>query len=602
MLARMLGDVAPWVWGEVCRHLEAELPNRRDLSPEAQKGVLDALSAMLHAAAPREWERTHPLACTLCGRTSTVGLYVRGDAEPGGGARFSVVRKHGDEDKPRAGDRLVCWDCLYYRVVTLESRLALARKVLIESKGGARFQSLFDKVMEQRLIRSVAGAACALCGHRGTALRGPPGVPLCLSCCDGAQEAYEEEQRAMEAERRRKAEDFDRRVEAYLAEMWKIAREDAAGAVRALERRGDIADPRAPPAPGPPAPEPAASPEDMALPEGMVPRGAQVAKAVIDRIQRTSLVSKAASWWRDSRPTAVSLGWKWMERDEARRAAAEAAGEDTESPQRGAPRVPEAPRAAADRWSAGRGRRRPPIPPARGRADRRARDAIQFLDDEVERALRHERGHKDLMGDRTGIHLACVALDEKALSRPMLERFLQSISMLRQVHELRISFYDYTGDELINEVISDYEHLASRIAIGVHGYVETAMAGGLVVSGGTREERARVAGAIGRVVLTRTRSPFPGHGSSPFQYVEADTLYSMSPDGQEEVRRRILITPPVATVFGCDDLDRFIEETPKRCSARIVTYLFMNGQEHLSLSDGRVHVGPPPPAGPLPER
>jgi hypothetical protein len=243
---------------------------------------------------------------------------------------------------------------------------------------------------------------------------------------------------------------------------------------------------------------------------------------------------------------------------------------------------------------------RPPIPPVITPRDAGAVSAIRFLDSEVERALRH-RPTRDLMGNSEGISRASSALQPKELSPPMLERLLASVSMLRQVLELGIAFYDYTGDELMNQRMSSYDILGAQLDIGIHEHVQTAMEGGLIVSGGTRKSRGRVASALRRIVSYRTRNDLLGHDPDPFWYVEAEELYEMAPSRQEEVRRQMLTTPPTVMVFGCDDLDRFVEETPRRVSVRIVTYLFMNGQQHMNLDDGRVHVSPRPPKAKRPE-
>ncbi|MFO0589426.1 MAG: hypothetical protein U0441_17950 [Polyangiaceae bacterium] len=244
---------------------------------------------------------------------------------------------------------------------------------------------------------------------------------------------------------------------------------------------------------------------------------------------------------------------------------------------------------------------RPPTPPVVTARDAQAKQAIEFLDAEVERALKHTTRARDLMGDSTRIRDVHLAFQPAELSRPMLLRFLCSLSVLRQVIETGSTFCGYTGDELIHERMTDYDAIASRLDVGVHDYVKAASEGGVLVHGGTKESRARVAGALRRISDYRTADTMFSRPSAPFQYIEAEDFYAMTPDAQEEVRRRMLITPPYVTVFGADDLDRFIEETPRRATARVVTYLFMNGHDHVDLNRGDVHASPNPPTIPRPK-
>lgn len=594
-----LRDILPYHWGEVCRYIESEM-ERTHVSSEERDEVMRALRVLLHAKPPSEHELQTKRVCCLCGRDPAAGMFV-GAVPKKDDLQLWAAWRAADMPPWERDEVLFCWMCLGDRLGMWEPRLSRARAILLAAPGRDKHLPLFDKVVEQRLIREVSGT-CALCRRRQRGLRGPPEKTICLSCVGRAQERYDAEQRSMrEGAARRKAE-YDRRVAAYLAEMWLVAHKDAEGAIRVLEKRGELRSEGAP-EPGDKAaargetasnapPDGQGDAGEPVLPEGLIPEGTRFARAVMDGIKdgvkRVPLAQKAASWWRDARPTAVSLGWKLMEIAEQRLEATRTNTDSANSP------------AGPTQPPGGSPLGKPPIPRGNGPKDEAARAAILFLDEEVERAVRHQKNDGDLMGDSDRIRQACVALDEAALSRPMLRRFLQSISMLRQAHDLGVRFYDYTGDELIHEEIRSYSYLASRITIGAHTYAKTAVNGGLVVTGGTKEERARTAAAIERIVANWTLDALGR--SQPFSFIEADNLYSMSTEAQEGVRRMMLITPPVVTVFGADDLDRFIEETPKRCSARIVTYLFMNGLPHLCLDDGLVHVGPEPPPGGPPQR
>jgi hypothetical protein len=243
----------------------------------------------------------------------------------------------------------------------------------------------------------------------------------------------------------------------------------------------------------------------------------------------------------------------------------------------------------------------PLLPSSFGPRDGPALVAAKFLEEEVERAVRYDSKSRDLMGSRSRIGAALVVMDNlDSYSQAAAGRFLQGVSMLRQVLDLGISFYDYTGDELINEVIGDYEALAARMGTGIDAYVATAERGGLVISGGSRKLRRAAADAIHRVIQSKGRAGAPFNHPQQFYYVEAEDLYAMRDTEQEEVRRRMLVTPPWAVVFGTDDLDEFIEETPRRVKARIVTYLFMDGQNYLNLNDPTIHVSTGIPSRPQP--
>lgn len=234
----------------------------------------------------------------------------------------------------------------------------------------------------------------------------------------------------------------------------------------------------------------------------------------------------------------------------------------------------------------------PPIPAAITPKDRAAVAAIEFVDSEVIRAVQHSPVSGDLMGRSDRIDFALSALQLSGLTPAMALRALQSLSMLRQLVEGGTVFYDFTGDELMRTPLLEYEVLATEIFVGMFEFALVAGSGGLIVTGQTPERRARAAKAVELIAASRAPISWLSfqRETPPFVYIEAERLYAMSPSSQQDVRRWMLMEPRATIVFGADDLDTFIEETPRRVQARIVTYLFMDGQKHLNLNDGLVHV------------
>ena len=576
-----VGDVAPWHWGDLHRYVLQQIEGRRDIDAEARAQIEHAHDIGLHWDPPLSDYSHRSDMCRLCGDVSFSSV-VRANRR---GREVDFLVDDGGEmrSRPRP-DGLLCWKCLYSHVDHLDPGLALMRRVLLSAPDGARFLPTLRKVEEARRFRNVTGT-CELCGRRGAAIQGPTGVVYCLFCYRAAQTVRDAEMARWAENRRRREERFDDDITSYMRAMWAVARDDAQGAFDTMVRRGEIDPPPSSPALGATADSPPASVPD---PADLLTFGARLARAVSKKLEKSPLISQAKAIW-DGRPARVSLGWTLLDREN------KAPPGDASDP--GAPRTPDttggpAPKPHADG--------RPPIPPVVTTRDSQAKQAIEFLDAEVPRALKHTTRSHDLMGDAVGIRNVHSALRPRELSPAMLLRLLCSVSMLRQVMETGSSFCGYTGDELINERMGDYDAMATWLDIGVHGYAKAASEGGVIVHGGTREQRARVAAALRRISDHRTADAMFSRPSAPFQYVEAEDFYAMTPEAQEEVRRRMLITPPYVTVFGADDLDRFVEETPRRATARVVTYLFMNGHDHIDLGRGDVHVSPPPPALPRP--
>lgn len=201
-------------------------------------------------------------------------------------------------------------------------------------------------------------------------------------------------------------------------------------------------------------------------------------------------------------------------------------------------------------------------------------------------------------------------------SLPAFERLLESISLLRQLLDVGFQFDDHcVGDELAYvSVTHAYEALVALTCPELEQPAARALAqNSLLIVGRTTEERERVAYAIHQRHLrfgqghdpygTLPRylcigkgegkvSIFRARGNS---FIEAEDLYAMSEDEQAEVRRLMLITPPQLILFGAPNLDSFMQEVPRRVRARILTYLFMDGQEPLELDREDVFLPPPPP-------
>lgn len=224
--------------------------------------------------------------------------------------------------------------------------------------------------------------------------------------------------------------------------------------------------------------------------------------------------------------------------------------------------------------------------------DRDTEFAIDFLDEEIERAVRHRPSAGDLMGNRGKIEGVLRALGSTGpRRRDLLQRLLVRVSMLHKLVRQGIEFYDYTGDELIHEEISAYRSVCAHLSLGLVQYAWRAERDGtLLITGGDSLRRAAAATEIHSVLLAHATASSLFGPSVPFQYCEVETLYSMSEEEQAEVRRRMLVTPPFITVFGAESVDRFIEETPVRAKVRFVTYFFMNGQEPLDLDRAGVYV------------
>lgn len=589
-----LGGVDPYSWGELERHIERAIEGRTDVDAAAREVMKHAFDIVLHGKTPALDRAAQVPLCGLCGHSS-ISNFVGGNRRPSGEVDFEIAEDSALRGGARKFDAQICWTCLYSDVDDLDPGLSRMRRILLSSPGGDKHLPTLTRAEDSPRVRGVTGP-CDLCERRGPALQGPPKNTYCLACYRAAQAVRAAEMNRWQEQRRLRDERFEQEVTDYLQEMWAIAIEDARGAVQAMERRGEIKPLHKPPPGAPSRPDNPSSPdtpppESAPIPDAFQTVGSRLARAVTKRVAeklgRVPLLSAARSAW-DRRPTRVSLRWSELAGEGGSRG-----GEgDSKGPVNGPPERAELPGPKGSQRSGP-----PPIPTENTRRDRDAAHAIRFLDSEVSRALRHSKSHSgDLMGDRQGIHTAARALQPDELSRPMLERLLCSVSMLRQTLETGTTFYDYTGDELMHEEIVAYDVLATQLDIGVHKAAIEAMEGGLIVHGGAREERARVAGAIGRITASRTRDPVWNRGPAPFRYIESEDLYAMSAAAQEEVRRQMLITPPTITVFGTDDLDAFIEQTPRRVSARIVTYLFMNGQEHVDVTRGDVHVSPPPPA------
>jgi hypothetical protein len=246
-----------------------------------------------------------------------------------------------------------------------------------------------------------------------------------------------------------------------------------------------------------------------------------------------------------------------------------------------------------------------PAPPktAKTQHDAEAEQCIAFLDQEIGRAARYDSSDRDLIGDGTKIARVNEMLASKTPPRrDILEALLVRVSMLRNVMRTGVDFFDYTGDELINEVIGSYRSCGSFLDVGMSWYVPQAEAGPMLIVGGTAEKRRAAAYAISAVLRARDSAGWPYSGPRPFQFVEAEELWRMPQREQEEIRRRMLITPPDITIFGAESVDRFIEETPRRTNVRFATYFFMNGQEPLDLDKAPVYVSLPAPVPARPKR
>jgi hypothetical protein len=249
------------------------------------------------------------------------------------------------------------------------------------------------------------------------------------------------------------------------------------------------------------------------------------------------------------------------------------------------------------------------------------------LERDAERALREESTQGWVEGSSSAPFLAYELLTERRPSAPVLERLCHGLSMIRQVLDLGFEFVDRClGDDLMFcASTSPYERAVSAMCPELAVWAERAKTQrGLLITGSTKERRARVARALHLRYLRLATWVDPGRatdfalvGSGPGRvamggkkrgagentdYIEDDTLYAMAETDQLEVRRRLLITPPDRMLFGAPTLERFMEETPTRVSCRLLTYLFVDGQEHLDLDREEVHVGPPAPALPLPRR
>jgi hypothetical protein len=234
--------------------------------------------------------------------------------------------------------------------------------------------------------------------------------------------------------------------------------------------------------------------------------------------------------------------------------------------------------------------------------DVEAAAAADFIEGEALRAVRH-RANRSLMGDRQPIGRALELLESATPPRcDVLLRLLAGAAMLRALTTLGVVFHDTTGDELFDAVIGTYERVASQIDASLAPHADSAASGALLVVGGTVEERAAAAGAIDNILRGRGRYAGYHAWAMPFQYLEAESLYAMAPEAQENVRRRMLSDPPWATVLGANDLDRFIEETPRRTSVRFVTYCFLDGREPLDLASARIYVPRGVPSCPWPGR
>jgi hypothetical protein len=468
--------VAPWVWGEFCRTLEAALPRLR---PELDEATRQRFHEQLWEVT-YENERRGPdehygrAACAFCSDLPFSTGFVLAERSPGEAPRFTWCC---DTSLPAERGTVLCRLCMHRAFQERDQDMALLRSITAELPDAARYLALFDKVDAARIVRLVRGEPCVICGGRRVAVRGVEAV-VCTSCHDLAHAVFAEAMGREKAGVAQRKERYEAALALYLGELRRRAEHEAR----------------------------------------------------------------------------IALGVRKARRNEPWEQAA-----------RGTP-----PRAI----------------------DHAADVAVSFLATEVDRAARHQPSDGDLMGDRHKIAGALEAL--LGTTPPSDDRLLHLLilaSMLRQVMADGVTFYDYTGDELINEPIGAYSMVGScpHVGLGRHA-IAAEQHGALLLAGGTREKRAAAAMEILAILRARMAPSHPLQREPAFQFFEAEDLIAMPEAAQQEVRRKMLVTPPFITLCGAESVDWFLEEVPKRAKVRVVTYFFLEGQEPLDLDRGAVNV------------
>ncbi|MFO0755986.1 MAG: hypothetical protein U0359_05825 [Byssovorax sp.] len=473
--------VAPWVWGEYCRTLEAALPRLRPgLGEATRKRFHEQLFEVTYENEKRgPDERYDKAVCAFCGDLPFSTGFVLAERARGEEPRFTWSR---DTSVPAERGTVLCRLCMHRALQERDRDLAELRSITLELPDAARYLPMFDKVDAARIVRMVRDEPCVICRKRRLAVRGVEAV-VCTSCHDLAHAVFRAAMAAEKAGAAHREERYEEALAAYLRELRRRAEEEARAALGVRKARRDEAWEQA--APGP------------------------------------------------TRPNAA------------------------------------------------------PTP-----ADREADWAISFLASEVERAARHQRQDGDLMGDRTKIARVLEALLGK--TPPSDDRLLHLLilaSMLRQVMADGVAFHDYTGDELINEPIGAYDMVGSTINVGLgHHALAAEQHGALLITGGSRAKRAAASAEIHAILKARSDLSSPFRREPAFQFFEAEDLIAMPEAAQQEVRRKMLVTPPFITLCGAESLDHFLDEVPKRAKVRVVTYFFLDGQAPLDLDRGAVHV------------